>query len=145
MNPASAADANVAYITIDDFSPDSAYPSDYINQRSSWILDLYAATTTSRIISSVTSMTFTSNSSTSTPSLPLPSSTPPPPPLPYATGTCSFHLTKTQNCVSASKNLFAIITPKDNARNTIGATDVSSAHSFGTGINDGTSYIFTSK
>ncbi|KAI9642511.1 hypothetical protein NHQ30_009316 [Ciborinia camelliae] len=156
MNPASSADPTLANITIDRFAPDSAYPSDYISQRSSWISELYAAFTTSSMVPSTTptvtsslvvstSAPPSSTSSISSTSSTSPPPLPPPPPPSYATGTCSFHLSETQNCLPASQNLFAIITLKDNAGNTIGATDVSSTHPLGAGINDGSSYIFTSK
>ena len=82
-------------------------------------------------------------SSTTTP--PPPSSTTAPPP-PYATGTCSFHLTETQDCESDKKNLFAIINLKDGAGNDIGDTSVDpDKNPFGEGINAGSSYSFTSK
>ena len=44
----------------------------------------------------------------------------------YATGTCSFHLTETQDCETIGKNLYAINNLKDAAKNDIGDTSVRS-------------------
>ncbi len=64
----------------------------------------------------------------------------------YVTGTCSFHLTETQDCQPDSKNLFAVIGLKDGAGNDIGDTSVNpSTDPIGEGINDGSSYSFNSK
>lgn len=121
--PNNAATETVPAINIDGFAPASAYPDDYNSQVSSWVAALKTASASAT---------------------PTPSATPPP--LPYVPGQCSFHLTETQNCDPASKNLFAIITLKDGAGNDIGDTSVDkTTNPLGQGINDGSSYQFTSK
>lgn len=118
-------------ISIDGFAPASAYPDDYNSQVSSWMAALNTASASATPTSAAP---------------PPPSSATPPAPLPYATGQCSFHLTETQDCETDSKNLFAIINLKDGAGNDIGDTGVDPTTApIGSGINDGSSYTFTSK
>ena len=69
-------------------------------------------------------------------------------PLPpaYATGTCSFHLTETQDCdTNYGNNLYGIITMKDNNKAIIGQTDTDDNHPIGYPMDDGNSYSFESK
>ena len=136
VNDDAATEAGSA-ISIDGFAPASAYPDDYNSQVSSWIAALSTATSTL---------------STTPSALPPPSSAAPAPaptsttPPPYVTGQCSFHLTETQDCEPDSKNLFSVIKLKDGAGNDIGDTSVNpSTDPIGQGINDGSSYSFTSK
>lgn len=118
-------------INIDGFAPASAYPDDYNRQVSSWVAALHTSVASAKPTSTIPAP----SSSTTTPS-----------PPPYATGQCSFHLTETQDCVTNSRNLFAIIKLKDGAGNDIGDTSVDPAKNpLGEGINDGSSYSFTSK
>ena len=85
--------------------------------------------------------------------LPKPASDPagstPPAPSPapaYATGTCSFHLTETQNCdPSYDNNLYGVVKMYDNDKNVIGQTVTDSDHPIGYPMDDGNSYHFTSK
>ena len=124
-------------ISINGFAPASAYPDDYNSQVSSWIAALSTATSTL----STTSSALPPPSSAA--QAPAPTSTTPPP---YVTGQCSFHLTETQDCEPDSKNLFSVIKLKDGAGNDIGDTSVNpSTDPVGQGINDGSSYSFTSK
>ena len=75
---------------------------------------------------------------------PSPSSSPPPPP--YATGTCSFHLTETQDCDSDyGNNLYGVVTMYDNDKNVIGQTAKDDDHPIGYAMDDGKAYSFTSK
>ena len=70
----------------------------------------------------------------------------PVPPPPYATGTCSFHLTETQNCDSDyGNNLYGVVTMYDNNKNVIGQTAKDDDHPIGYAMDDGNSYSFTSK
>ena len=71
---------------------------------------------------------------------------PPPPPPAYATGTCSFHLTETQNCdTNYGNNLYGKITMKDNNKAIIGQTDNDDDHPIGYAMDDGNPYSFESK
>lgn len=70
---------------------------------------------------------------------------PPPPPAPYATGTCSFHLTETQDCESMTSNLYGSVLMVDNNKATIGQTVIDADHPIGYPINVGSSYSFDSK
>ena len=74
----------------------------------------------------------------------VPSSTPAPPPA-YATGTCSFHLTETQDCTSDATNLYAIVKLYDNNKSVIGQTPTDSANANGEPINTSDPYNFDSK
>lgn len=70
----------------------------------------------------------------------------PAPPPPYATGTCSFHLTETQDCdANYSNNLYGVVTMYDNDKNVIGQTATDGDHPNGYAMDDGNSYSFTSK
>ena len=71
------------------------------------------------------------------------SATPPPPP--YATGTCSFHLTETQDCDTGSSNLYGNVTMKDNNKAIIGQSDTDNDHPIGYAMDAGKSYSFVSK
>ena len=72
-----------------------------------------------------------------------PSSTPPPP---YATGTCSFHLTETQDCDSNyGSNLYGKVVMKDNNKAIIGQTVIDDDHPIGYAMDDGNPYSFDSK
>lgn len=74
------------------------------------------------------------------------SSTGPPPPPPYATGTCSFHLTETQDCDSNyNNNLYGNVVMYDNNKAIIGSTVNDNDHPIGYGMNDGHPYSFSSK
>lgn len=71
---------------------------------------------------------------------------PPPPPPPYATGTCSFHLTETQDCDSNyDNNLYGTVLMVDNNKATIGQTVTDADHPIGYAMDDGNSYSFDSK
>ena len=72
---------------------------------------------------------------------PSPSSAPPA----YATGTCSFHLTETETCLTDDKNLHAIFKLVDNNTIPIGETVVDDQNRLGAAINDATPYSFESK
>ena len=74
------------------------------------------------------------------PTAPSPSPSPP-----YATGTCSFHLTETQDCDSVGNNLYGVVKMYDNAKNVIGQTVTDDDHPIGYPMDDGKSYSFTSK
>ena len=81
-----------------------------------------------------------------------PSQTPTPPPSPssappaYATGTCSFHLTETQDCdTNYGNNLWGVVKMFDNDKNVIGQTITDADHPIGYAMDDGNSYSFTSK
>ncbi|CAD6593247.1 MAG: hypothetical protein ASARMPRED_007178 [Alectoria sarmentosa] len=93
--------------------------------------------------------------STSAPSPPSPSATalappsttptPPATPPPYATGTCSFHLTETQDCdTNYDNNLYANVVMKDNNKAIIGSTVNDADHPIGYSMNDGNPYAFIS-
>ena len=111
-------DSNAALsIAASDLFPDSEYPASYIST--------YGSPTTG--------------------DKPSTSSAPPPPP-PYATGTCSFHLTETQNCDSNyGNNLYGQVVMKDNNKAIIGQTVNDNDHPIGYAMDDGNSYSFTSK
>ena len=87
--------------------------------------------------------TSTSSSSSSIPSAtPTPAATPPA----YATGTCSFHLTETQDCDSDyGNNLYGNVVMKDNNKAVIGSTVINDQHPIGYAMDDGNPYSFTSK
>ncbi|KAL9066984.1 MAG: hypothetical protein Q9161_007228 [Pseudevernia consocians] len=88
-----------------------------------------------------------SNATTSTSSS-IPSATPTPaaPPPPYATGTCSFHLTETQDCDSnEDDNLYGNVVMKDNNKAIIGSTVIDDSHPIGYAMDVGNSYSFSSK
>lgn len=71
---------------------------------------------------------------------------PPPPPPPYATGTCSFHLTETQDCdTNYDNNLYGNVVMKDNNKAIIGSTVNDDDHPIGYGMNNGHPYSFSSK
>ena len=71
----------------------------------------------------------------------LPSPTPP-----YFKGTCSFHLTETQNCDSNnSNNLYGVMKMYDNAKNVIGQTVQDDNHPIGYAMDAGNPYSFSSK
>lgn len=77
---------------------------------------------------------------------PTPSPSPPAPAPSYATGTCSFHLTETQDCDSNyGNNLYGVVTMYDNDKNVIGQTVKDDGHPIGYAMDDGNSYSFTSK
>lgn len=75
-----------------------------------------------------------------------PEPTSPPPPPPYVQGTCSFHLTETQDCDSNYGNsLYGVVKMYDNAKNVIGQTAQNDDHPIGYAMDDGNSYNFSSK
>ncbi|KAK4696448.1 hypothetical protein P7C71_g1466, partial [Lecanoromycetidae sp. Uapishka_2] len=77
---------------------------------------------------------------------PAPAPVSPSPPPPYATGTCSFHLTETQDCDSNyDNNLYASVKMYDNDKNVIGQTPTDNDHPIGYAMDDGNSYGFISK
>lgn len=79
---------------------------------------------------------------------PSPSPTPSPTSVPpaYATGTCSFHLTETENCDSDyGNNLWGVVKMYDNDKNVIGETTTDDDHPIGYAMDDGNSYSFSSK
>lgn len=64
----------------------------------------------------------------------------------YAIGTCHVHVKEYQDCSDDSKNLYAIVSMKDNARHNIGHTVVDSfKNPFRNPINNRNPYTFTSK
>ena len=133
-NPDADSEAGSA-ISIDGFAPASAYPDAYNSQVSSWIAALGTGTVNPTTAPPPTSPT-------SAPPPTSPTSTPPA----YVTGTCSFHLTETQDCTDDSENLFAIVNLKDGAGNDIGDTNVDpTTDPIGIGINSGAPYSFDSK
>ena len=76
---------------------------------------------------------------------PAPTSAAPAPPA-YATGTCSFHLTETQDCdPNYGKTLYGYVKMYDNDKNVIGETVKDTDHPIGYSMNDGSSYSFQSK
>ncbi|KAG8529632.1 uncharacterized protein KY384_005112 [Bacidia gigantensis] len=76
----------------------------------------------------------------------LTSTGPGPVPAPYATGTCSFHLTETEDCdPDYGKTLYGHVKMYDNDKNVIGETVQDNDHPIGYSMNDGSSYSFTSK
>lgn len=86
-------------------------------------------------------------STSSAPQASTPSSAPTPPASPpaYATGTCSFHLTETQDCnADYGKNLYGNVVLKDNNKNVIGQTVIDNDHPNGYAMGDGSPYSFTS-
>ena len=86
----------------------------------------------------------TGATSTQTPNPPA-STTPPPPPA-YATGTCSFHLTETEDCDSNyGNNLYGVIKMYDDKKNVIGQTVTDQDHPIGYPMDAGNSYHFNSK
>lgn len=65
---------------------------------------------------------------------------------PYAIGTCSFHLTETQDCDSNyGNNLYSHVKMYDNNRAVIGETVNDNSHLSGYAMDAGNSYSFTSK
>ena len=67
------------------------------------------------------------------------------PPSPYVKGTCSFHLTETQDCDrNSSNNLYGVVKMYDNAKNVIGQTVQDDNHPIGYPMDDGNSYSFSS-
>ena len=74
-----------------------------------------------------------------------PASTLAPPSPAYATGTCAFHLTETQDCADDSKNLYAIVKLVDANKADIGDTPVTDSNPLGAPINAGDPYSFDSK
>ena len=81
-----------------------------------------------------------SSTTPSTISTPTPSSPPP-----FATGTCSFHLTETQDCnVDYGKNLYGNIVLKDNDKKIIGQTVLDDDHPIGYDMDNSSPYTFTS-
>ncbi|KAM0796822.1 hypothetical protein BDR22DRAFT_505206 [Usnea florida] len=128
-NSDAASEAGSA-ISINGFAPASAYPDAYNSQVSSWVAALETATAPATV--SPTSVTPTKSATSAPPA--------------YVTGTCSFHLTETQDCSDDSSNLFAVVNLKDGAGNDIGDTKVDPATDpIGIGINSGASYSFDSK
>ena len=84
--------------------------------------------------------------STSSAASPLPTPASPAPPPAYATGTCSFHLTETQDCATDASNLFAIVTLLDNNKANIGQTSVDpTKNPIGDPINSSDPLSFDSK
>ena len=74
------------------------------------------------------------------------SPTSPTPPSPYVKGTCSFHLTETQDCDSNFGNdLYGVVKMYDNAKNVIGQTVQDDDHPIGYPMDAGNSYSFSSK
>ena len=74
-----------------------------------------------------------------------PGPTSPTPPSPYVKGTCSFHLTETQDCYHNSRNdLYGVVKMYDNAKNVIGQTVQDEDHPIGYPMDDGNSYSFSS-
>ena len=109
---------------------------------STWVGTSYTAATSASTQSSVATPTPTPASAPATTT----TSAPPPPPPPYATGTCSFHLTETQDCdTNYGNNLYGIVTMKDNNKAIIGQTDADDDHPIGYAMDDGNSYSFESK
>ena len=79
-------------------------------------------------------------------STPSAAASPTPPPPPYATGTCSFHLTETQNCdADYGNNLYGNVKMVDNNKVTIGQTVNDNDHPIGYPMDAGKSYSFDSK
>lgn len=66
--------------------------------------------------------------------------------LPYATGTCAFHLTETQDCdTNQDANLYGDVTMVDNNKATIGQTVIDTTNPIGMPMDVGNSYSFLSK
>ena len=87
-----------------------------------------------------------SGQTTTASSSPSATPSPSPPPLPYAPGTCSFHLTETENCdVNYSNNLYGNVVMKDANKVIIGQTVNDKDHPLGYSMNAGNPYSFTSK
>ena len=74
-----------------------------------------------------------------------PGPTSPTAPPAYVKGTCSFHLTETEDCERDNNNLYGSVTMYDNAKNVIGRTVQDDVHPFGYAMDDGKSYSFSSK
>ena len=114
-------------LVIDSMAANSAYPSDYNSQVSSWIAQLPTATSTSAPASSVLAPSPTSTNA----------------PKAYATGTCSFHVDEWQDCSDDASNLFGNVTMYDNDKKIIGQTNPS-GDSLGEPINTSDPYYFNS-
>ena len=117
-------------LVIDNMAAQSAYPSDYNSQVSSWISQLPTTASTSA-----------PSTSASTASAPPTTTTSAPPA--YATGTCSFHVDEWQDCADDASNLFANVTMYDNNHNIIGQTNPSPG-TLGDPINTSDPYNFIS-
>ena len=117
-------------LVIDNMAAQSAYPSDYNSQVSSWISQLPTTTSTSAPSTSASTASAPSTTTTSAPPA-------------YATGTCSFHVDEWQDCADDASNLFANVTMYDNNHNIIGSTNPS-AGTLGDPINTSDPYNFIS-